>query len=128
MHHRCCERMYKVIDAIKPGVTTADTAKYWITAKERGFPSEQHIWYEDVGHGIGLSLYEYPITNRLWSLDYPQTYEKGMTMAVEAPEVDPTVGRIKLEEMIVVTDSGVEILTRMPVKDIMIASPVITAE
>ena len=51
-----------------------------------------------------------------------------MTLAVESMEFDPMVGRTKLEEMIVVTDTGAEIFSRMPVKDMMIASPITLAE
>ncbi len=127
MHKRSYERVYHVIEAIKPGATTADAAKHWLPAKERGYPTEEYVWCEDLAHGIGLWLYEYPQINRLWSFDYPMTLEKGMTMAVEAMEFDPEVGRTKLEEMIVVGEEGAEIMTRMPVKDMMIASPIITA-
>ena len=126
MHKRSYERVYNVIDAIKPGVSTAEVAKYWLPCKERGYPTEEYGWCEDLAHGIGLWLYEYPTINRLWSFDYPMTLEKGMTMAVEAMEFDPGVGRTKLEEMIVVTDGGVEIMTKLPVKDMMIASPILT--
>jgi hypothetical protein len=42
-------------------------------------------------------------------------------------EFDPEVGRTKLEEMIYIGDTGAEIMTKMPVKDIMIASPIMTA-
>ena len=128
LHKKSYERMYTVLNAIKPGVSTADLAKHWVVATEKGFPSEEYMWCDDLAHGLGLWLYEYPIVNRLWSIDHPMTIEKGMTMAVEAMEFDPMVGRTKLEEMIVVTDSGVEIFTRMPVKDMMIASPITTAE
>ena len=127
MHKRSYERVYNVIEAIKPGATTADAAKHWLPAKERGYPSEEYVWCEDLAHGLGLWLYEYPTINRLWSFDYPMTIEKGMTMAVEAMEFDPAVGRTKLEEMIVVGDKGAEIMTKMPIKDMMIASPIITA-
>jgi len=127
MHKRSYERVYNVIDAIKPGATTADAAKHWLPAKERGYPTEEYTWCEDLAHGLGLWLYEYPTINRLWSFDYPMTLEKGMTMAVEAMEFDPEVGRTKLEEMIVIGDKGAEIMTKMPVKDMMIASPIITA-
>lgn len=120
--------MYKVIDAIKPGVTTADAAKHWVPASERGYSSEEYVWCDELGHGLGLWLYEYPITNRLWSLDHPMTYEKGMTMAVEAMEYAPEIGRTKLEEMVVVTDAGAEVITRMPVKDMMMTSLIATAE
>jgi Xaa-Pro dipeptidase len=127
MHKRSYERVYNVIEAIKPGATTADAAKHWLPAKERGYPTEEYTWCEDLAHGLGLWLYEYPLINRLWSFDYPMVLEKGMTMAVEAMEFDPTVGRTKLEEMIYIGDTGAEIMTKMPVKDIMIASPIMTA-
>ncbi len=128
LHKKSLERMYKVIDTIKPGISTADCAKHWVPAKEKGFPDEWYMWCDDLAHGIGLYLYEYPIINRLWSLDHPMTIAKGMTMAIECMEFDPLVGRTKLEEMIAVTDTGVEIFTRMPVKDIMVASPITTAK
>jgi Xaa-Pro aminopeptidase len=127
MHKRSYERVYNVIEAIKPGATTADAAKHWLPAKERGYPTEEYTWCEDLAHGLGLWLYEYPTINRLWSFDYPMTLEKGMTMAVEAMEYDREVGRTKLEEMIVIGDKGAEIMTKMPIKDMMIASPIITA-
>jgi len=127
MHKRSYERVYNVIEAIKPGATTADAAKYWLPAKDRGYPTEEYTWCEDLAHGLGLWLYEYPTINRLWSFDYPMVLEKGMTMAVEAMEYDREVGRTKLEEMIVIGEKGAEIMTRMPVKDMMIASPIITA-
>jgi Xaa-Pro aminopeptidase len=50
-----------------------------------------------------------------------------MTLAVEAMVTDPEIGRTKLEEMVVITDKGPEIITRMPVKDMMIANPICTA-
>ena len=128
-YKRMNERLYRVLDAIKPGVTTAEVAKLWESAQQKGWPSEDSVWCDDMGHGIGLWLYEYPVTNRLWSLDHPQVYEEGMTMAVEALDpIDPTIGRVKVEEMIVVTGNGVELLNRLPSKDIMIARPISMAE
>ncbi|MBW1800457.1 MAG: hypothetical protein JRJ85_06970 [Deltaproteobacteria bacterium] len=50
-----------------------------------------------------------------------------MPVLLEAMHWDPAVGRTKLEEMVVITDKGTEILTRMPIKDMMIASPITTA-
>lgn len=126
MHKKSYERVYKVMDAIKPGMSTADVAKLWQPASERGYPSEENGWCDDLGHGLGLWLYEYPIINRLWSFDYPMILEKGMTLAVEAMELDPIVGRTKLEEMIVITDRGAEVITRMPIKELMISSLIST--
>ena len=128
LQKRSYERVHKVIDTIKPGATTADAAKHWLTASSQGFASEEYTWCNELGHGIGLWLYEYPIINRLWSFDHPMTFEKGMTLAVEAMEFDPEVGRTKLEEMVVVTNDGAEIMTRMPIKNMMIAGPITVAE
>ncbi|WP_024333771.1 M24 family metallopeptidase [Desulfotignum balticum] len=128
-YKRMNDRLYKVLDAIKPGVTTAEVARLWEPADQKGFTSEEAAWCDDMGHGIGLSLYEYPVTNRLWSLDHPQTYEKGMTIAVEALDtIDPSLGRIKVEEMVVVTDNGVQILNTLPSKGLMVAHPIQIAE
>jgi Xaa-Pro aminopeptidase len=127
MHRRSYERVYNVIEAIKPGATTADAARHWQPAKEKGYPTEEYVWCEDLAHGLGLWLYEYPTINRLWSFDHPMVLEKGMCMAVEAMEYDREVGRTKLEEMIVIGDKGAEIMTKMPVKDMMISNIINTA-
>ena len=127
MHKKCYERIYKVIDAIKPGATTADAAKYFAPASSYGHPSEEYMVGHDLGHGLGLSMYEYPVIERLYSFQYPQTFEKGMVLAVEAQEDDPGVGLIKLEEMVIIGDTGAEVYTRMPIEDMMIASPIFTA-
>jgi Xaa-Pro aminopeptidase len=110
----------------------ADVAKHWLPCNERrnppgDYPTEEHVWCEDLSHGLGLWLYEYLIINRMFSLDYPTTFKKGMTMAVEPMEFDPEVGRTKMEEMIIVGDKSAEIMTKVPVKDMMIAHPILTA-
>jgi Xaa-Pro aminopeptidase len=125
LHKRSYDRMYTVIDAIRPGITTAELAENWATAKEKGLPTDRLMWCDDLAHGLGLALYEYPICNRLWSTKYPMVIEEGMTMAVEAMEFDPLVGRTKLEEMLVVTANGTEIFSKVPVKDIIVASPIV---
>jgi Xaa-Pro aminopeptidase len=117
------ERVYSVIDGIKPGVSTGDLAEKWSTAAEKGLSSDRTLWCDDLMHGMGLWLYEYPVCNRIWSIEHPQILEKGMCMAVEAMEYDPLIGRTKLEEMIVVTENGCEVLSRIPAQDIMVANP-----
>ncbi|MFC1867075.1 M24 family metallopeptidase [Thermodesulfobacteriota bacterium] len=128
MYKKCYERIYNVIDAIRPGATTADAAEHFAPASDYGHPSEEYMVGHDLGHGLGLSLYEYPVIERLYSFQYPQTFEKGMVLAVEAQESDPAVGLIKLEEMVIVGDEGAEVYTRMPIEDMMIAGPIITAK
>jgi Xaa-Pro aminopeptidase len=124
LHKRSYERVYSVIDGIKPGVSTGDLAQKWATAVSKGLPDDERmLWCDDLMHGMGLWLYEYPVCNRIWSIDYPQILEPGMCMAVEAMEFDPLIGRTKLEEMIVVTETGCEVFSRIPAKEIMVANP-----
>jgi Xaa-Pro aminopeptidase len=120
---RSYERVYGIIDGIKPGVSTGDLAEKWAKAEEKGLSSDRTLWCDDLMHGMGLWLYEYPVCNRIWSLEHPQTLEEGMVMAVEAMEFDPNIGRTKIEEMIVVTKDGCEVFSRIPVKEIMVANP-----
>ena len=127
MHKKCYERIYKVIEAMRPGATTADAAEHFAPAANYGHPSEEYFVGHDLGHGLGLSMYEYPVIERLYSFQYPQAFEEGMVVAIEAQEDDPSVGLIKLEEMVVVGKTGAEVYTRMPIEDLMIASPIVTA-
>ncbi len=70
-------------------------------------------------HGIGLSLYEPPVSWRAVSLEHPVKIEPGMTFAIETQEGDKhTRQGVRMEEMLVVTDSGVEIMTKWPIDEI----------
>jgi Xaa-Pro dipeptidase len=62
-----------------------------------------------LGHGIGLQEHEYPIisnrSNNEWAL------EPGMIFTIEPGLYDPLLGGCRLENDILVTESGPEILT-----------------
>ncbi|MFC1964925.1 M24 family metallopeptidase [Chloroflexota bacterium] len=122
---RCYERIYSVIGEIKPGATTADAVNHFLPASTWGYEAEQRLLVAEIGHGIGLSAYEPPVIQRVWSLDHPQPFEKGMIIAVESREGEPFVGGVRLEEMVVVTDTGCEVITRWPCKE-LIAVNIIT--
>ena len=57
---RCRERVYAIIDRIKPGATTADAAKALLPSNTWGYPAEQSLLVAEVGHGIGMT-YEEPV-------------------------------------------------------------------
>jgi Xaa-Pro aminopeptidase len=119
-YKKVLDRQNAVIDEIKPGATTADAAKKFIPASTWGYPDEVYVLTIEIGHGIGLNLYEMPVVNRQWSLKYPQVFEVGNCMAVESREGEWRVGGARIEDMIVVTENGAEIINRMPRDEIIV--------
>jgi Xaa-Pro aminopeptidase len=123
-HRRAVENLYAVLEAIEPGATTADAAarfpdadgEYW---DYYGADAPWQMTTNHWGHGIGLSLYEIPLTWRGAAPEHPTVYEAGMTMAVETQDRDGSQG-VRVEEMAVVRDGGVEVLTRWPIHEITV--------
>jgi Xaa-Pro aminopeptidase len=110
------------IDSIKPGVATADIVKLWPKAEEFGFPNEEAAFALQYGHGVGLSIWEKPIFSRLVSLDHPEVIEEGMVFALETfwPASDGW-SAARIEEQLVVTKDGCEVITRFPAEDLLVA-------
>jgi Xaa-Pro aminopeptidase len=117
-YKRCHDRVYGIIDAIRPGATTADAAKAMLPSNSFGYEAEESLLVAEVGHGIGLS-YEEPVISRIWSFDYPQTFEPGMVIAVECTDGEWGYGGVRLEEMVLVTQTGHRILTTWPADEIV---------
>jgi Xaa-Pro dipeptidase len=115
---RCRDRVYAIIDRMKPGGTTADAAKALLPSNTWGYPDEQSLVVAEVGHGIGMT-YEEPVISRIWSLDNPQVLEPGMVVAVECREGEWGYGGVRLEEMVLVTESGTRILSNWPSEEII---------
>lgn len=113
------DRIDGVIDAIRPGGTTADAAKHFPPATTWGYKDEVEVLTMEIGHGVGLYQYQYPIINRQWSLENPQVFEPGMVIAVEGREGEPRVGGVRLENMVVVTETGAEIIDHFPREEVL---------
>ena len=116
------DNLYDVLERIEPGATTDDVSQ--------GFPDmegEHADWYDaddhwqmttnHWAHGLGLQLYEVPLIWRGISEDHPIELEEGMVMAVETQEPADRQG-VRVEEMVVVRENGVEILSQWPVEEI----------
>jgi Xaa-Pro aminopeptidase len=121
-YKRCRYYLDAAIDAIKPGVTTGDVAKLWPKAQEFGFPNEEACFALQYGHGVGLSIWEKPVFSRLVSLDHPEVIEEGMVFALETfwPASDGW-SAARIEEQLVVTKDGCEVITRFPAEELLIA-------
>src|SRR4051794_5983862 len=118
----CRELMDNAISLVKPGATTADIVQTWPTAQEFGFPDEEAAFALQYGHGVGLSIWEKPIFSRLVSLDHPEVLEEGMVFALETywPGGDGW-SAARIEEEVVVTADGCEVITKFPAEDLLVA-------
>jgi Xaa-Pro aminopeptidase len=121
-YRRCRDYLDAAISLIRPGVTTADVVKVWPRAQEFGFPSEEAAFALQYGHGVGLSIWEKPIFSRLVSFDHPEVIEEGMVFALETfwPAADGW-SAARIEEQLVVTRDGCEVITRFPAEQLMVA-------
>jgi Xaa-Pro aminopeptidase len=121
-YKRCRDYIDTALSIVKPGITTADVVKLWPKAEEFGFPNEEAAFALQYGHGVGLSIWEKPIFSRLVSLDHPEVIEAGMVFALETywPASDGW-SAARIEEEVVVTEDGCEIITRFPAEELMVA-------
>ncbi len=121
-YKRAREYMDRAIALVKPGATTADIVKVWPKAEEFGFPDEEAAFALQYGHGVGLSIWEKPIFSRLVSLDHPEELKEGMFFALETywPSADG-IGAARIEEELVVTATGCEVVTKFPAEDLLVA-------
>jgi Xaa-Pro aminopeptidase len=118
----CREYMDVAIEAVKPGVTTADIVQLWPKAEEFGFPSEEAAFALQYGHGVGLSIWERPIFSRYTSFDAPEVLEEGMVFALETywPAKDGW-GAARIEEEVIVRKDGAEVITKFPAEELLVA-------
>jgi Xaa-Pro aminopeptidase len=121
-YKRCRDYMDAAISIVKPGITTADVVKLWPKAEEFGFANEEAAFALQYGHGVGLSIWEKPIFSRLVSLDHPEVIEEGMVFALETywPASDGW-SAARLEEEVVVSKDGCEVITRFPSEKLLVA-------
>jgi Xaa-Pro aminopeptidase len=121
-YKRCREYLDAAIELVRPGRTTAEIASVWPKAQEFGFPNEEACFALQYGHGIGLAIWEKPVISRLVSLDHPHEIKPGMVFALETfwPSTDGW-SAARIEEEIVVTPTGHEIITRFPAEQLLVA-------
>ncbi len=121
-YKRCREYLDAAISLVRPGRTTGEIASVWPKAQEFGFPNEEACFGLQYGHGIGLAIWEKPVISRLVSLEHSYEIQPGMVFALETfwPAKDGW-SAARIEEEIVVTETGHEIITRFPAEELLVA-------
>ena len=103
----------KALERVKPGVRLAE-----IDAAARRHISEaghgKHFGH-GTGHGVGMAVHEWPVVGK----DSQDIAEEGMVFTIEPGIYIPGWGGIRIEDMVLVTSGGCEILTDIP-KDLII--------
>src|SRR5712664_2675969 len=121
-YKRCREYLDAAISLVRPGRTTGEIASVWPKAQEFGFPDEEAAFALQYGHGIGLAIWEKPVISRLVSLEHSYEIKPGMVFALETfwPSKDGW-SAARIEEEVVVTPTGHEVITRFPAEQLMVA-------
>ena len=122
VYKRAMDWLQASIDVVRSGITTADIAAQWPSAKEMGFADEKEAFLLAVGHGIGLSHHEKPWISRAYSLDHPVELEEGMHFALETFNGEGEDGA-RIESQVIVTKDGHKVITKWPCEELMVLAP-----
>lgn len=103
----------------KAGNTTADIARWFPAADEWGRRDEAAVSGNAIGHGMGLTHFERPLISREWSLEHPLPLKENQVFLIESQVGDGLGQGVRLEDMVRVTKTGYELLTRWPIDEII---------
>ena len=101
-----------LLEQLRPDVLTSDLQTFALRFfEERGYGLKRtESGYEgfthSVGHGIGLDIHEYPSVG-----SQPIELKPGMVITVEPGLYFQTVGGVRIEDDVLITNDGCEILT-----------------
>lgn len=110
------------IEVVRPGITTADIASQWPSARDMGYADEREAFGLACGHGIGLSHHEKPWISRMYSLDHPVPVQTGMHFALEAFYGEGEDGA-RIESQLIVTEDGHRVITKWPCENLIVCHP-----
>jgi Xaa-Pro aminopeptidase len=105
MYRAVLESQLAAIDAVKPGASCAQVDRA-ARSVLRGHGLEK-LFVHSTGHGLGLEIHERPRVGRKEATKL----EPGMAITIEPGVYQEGIGGIRIEDTVVVTTNGCEILT-----------------
>jgi Xaa-Pro aminopeptidase len=113
------EALDLAVDAIRPGITGKELHRMTCEVfQEAGFPTQltkdpdkplEDGFFHSLGHGVGLEVHEQPGLGRTG-----EEIVAGDVLAVEPGLYRKGFGGCRLEDLVLVTDNGAEVLTKFP--------------
>lgn len=101
------------INAVKPGVRCMDLDKISRDVIDEAGYGEYYT--HRLGHGLGISVHEFPSVTGTNELEL----KPGMVFTIEPGIYKSAVAGVRIEDDVVVTEDGVEVLTKYP-KDLIV--------
>jgi Xaa-Pro aminopeptidase len=118
-HRLCKEALDRCAEAIRPGLNGKELHRMVCEFfNEHGYPTQLHKqdgqvldsgFYHATGHGVGLEVHEKPNIGRTGDEFVP-----GDVLAIEPGLYRPGFGGVRLEDLVLVTEDGAEVLTDFP--------------
>ena len=105
-----CQRV--LLKRLQPGVLTSDLMTFALRFfEDRGYglkctENGTEGFIHSVGHGIGLDIHEYPPVG-----SKPIALQPGMVITVEPGLYFPSIGGVRIEDDVLITEDGCEVLT-----------------
>jgi len=105
MYDAVREAQEAAVDRVRPGVSVGEVdqaARKVLTARDLG-----EYFTHSTGHGVGLEIHEAPRVAR----GQHELLRSGMVITIEPGVYVPGAGGVRIEDMVVVSESGCEVLT-----------------
>jgi Xaa-Pro aminopeptidase len=109
VHQAVREAQQAAIDAVKPGVATTEVDRAARQVLESHGLGE--AFGHGTGHGLGLDVHEDPRVTRPRADVAPVPLEPGMVFTIEPGAYLPGWGGVRIEDDVLVTDDGCDVLT-----------------
>jgi Xaa-Pro aminopeptidase len=106
------EAQAAAIAAVRPGIAASE-----VDAAARGVLESRGLgaaFGHGTGHGLGIEVHEEPRVGKARTDLPPTLLEPGMVFTIEPGAYLPGFGGVRIEDDVVVTDRGCEVLTSVP--------------